>query len=97
MLTSRTEQVPNVQVASASARLVRYCQTKRLELQVPAPEPSVDRGESGEVALPLYSRYIQVLGCLTFGIQHIARRWSGLDTAVEDGRGKIKKEVASKK
>ena len=57
----------------------------------------VDRGESGEVALPLYSRYIQVLGCLPFGIQHIARRWSGLDTAVEDGRGKIKKEVASKK
>jgi hypothetical protein len=41
MLTSRTEQVPNVQVALASARLVRYCQTKRLELQVPAPEPSV--------------------------------------------------------
>lgn len=57
----------------------------------------VDRGESGEVALPLYSRYIQVLGCLPFGIQHIARRWSGLDTAVEDGRGKAKKEVATKK
>jgi short-subunit dehydrogenase len=56
----------------------------------------VDRGESGEVALPLYSRYIQVLGCLPFGFQHVARRWSGLDTAVEDGAGKMKRKASEK-
>lgn len=57
----------------------------------------VERGESGEIALPLYSRYIQVLGCLPFGIQHIARHWSGLDTAVEVGKGMSKKEQTEKK
>jgi short-subunit dehydrogenase len=56
----------------------------------------VEKGDSGEVALPLYSRYIQVLGCLPYGIQHIARRWSGLDTAVEDGRNKKKEQAAEK-
>ncbi|KAL1604295.1 hypothetical protein SLS59_004091 [Nothophoma quercina] len=57
----------------------------------------VERGESGEVALPLYSRYIQVLGCLPFGIQHIAKRWSGLDTAVEDGKGMMKAKLSTEK
>ncbi|KAF3051759.1 hypothetical protein E8E11_009931 [Didymella keratinophila] len=57
----------------------------------------VEKGDSGEVALPLYSRYIQVLGCLPYGIQHIARRWSGLDTAVEVGRSKTKKELVEHK
>lgn len=57
----------------------------------------VERGESGEIALPLYSRYIQIFGCLPFGIQHIARKWSGLDTAVELGKGKIQKETDEKK
>ena len=56
----------------------------------------VDRGESGEVALPLYSRYIQVLGCLPSGIQHIVRWWSGLDTAVGDGADR-KKEASDEK
>ncbi len=51
----------------------------------------VDRGESGVVALPLYSRWIQGLGCLPFGVQHVVRRWSGLDTAVEVGAGKLRK------
>lgn len=56
----------------------------------------IEKGDSGEVALPLYSRYIQVLGCLPYGIQHIARRWSGLDTAVADGRSKQKEQVEKK-
>jgi hypothetical protein len=42
----------------------------------------VERGESGEIALPLYSRYIQWLGVLPYGVQTLARRWSGLDSAV---------------
>ncbi|KAH6633355.1 short chain dehydrogenase/reductase [Boeremia exigua] len=58
----------------------------------------VDRGESGEVTLPLYSRYIQVLGCLPYGIQHLVRRWSGLNTAVEVGRrGNQVEQVQEKK
>ncbi|KAF2130438.1 NAD(P)-binding protein [Dothidotthia symphoricarpi CBS 119687] len=39
----------------------------------------IERGESGDVALPLYSRYIQFLGILPFGVQHILRRLSGMD------------------
>jgi short-subunit dehydrogenase len=42
----------------------------------------IEKGESGEIALPLYSRYIQWLGVLPFGVQAVARRWSGLDSAV---------------
>ena len=42
----------------------------------------IEKGESGEIALPLYSRYIQVLGVLPVGIQRLVRRWSGLDKAV---------------
>lgn len=42
----------------------------------------IERGESGEVALPLYSRYIQVLGVLPVGVQRLVRKWSGLDRAI---------------
>jgi short-subunit dehydrogenase len=51
----------------------------------------VEKGESGEIALPLYSRYVQWLSVLPFGVQAIARRWSGLDSAVPG-----KKEVQRK-
>lgn len=51
----------------------------------------LEKGESGEVALPLYSRYIQVLGVLPVGIQHVVRRLSGLDVAISKaGLGKKK-------
>jgi short-subunit dehydrogenase len=42
----------------------------------------IEKGDSGEVALPLYSKYIQILGVLPFGVQHLVRRWSGMDKAV---------------
>jgi short-subunit dehydrogenase len=42
----------------------------------------VERGESGEIALPLYSRWIQFLGVMPNGIQQLVRKFSGLDTAV---------------
>ncbi|KAH7083239.1 hypothetical protein BKA63DRAFT_147308 [Paraphoma chrysanthemicola] len=42
----------------------------------------IERGESGEIAIPLYSHYIGFFSILPVGIQHIVRRWSGLDTAV---------------
>lgn len=55
----------------------------------------VERGESGEVALPLYSRYIQILGVLPIGIQQLVRSWSGLDKAV--GKAGQAKKVTSEK
>ena len=42
----------------------------------------IERGESGEVAIPLYSHYIGFFFILPVGIQRLVRRWSGLDTAV---------------
>ena len=42
----------------------------------------LERGESGEIALPLYSRWIQFLGVMPNGIQQLVRKFSGLDTAV---------------
>jgi short-subunit dehydrogenase len=42
----------------------------------------IERGESGEVAIPLYSQYIGFFSILPVGIQRLVRRWSGLDTAV---------------
>lgn len=45
----------------------------------------IERGESGEIALPLYSRYIHIWGVLPVGIQHIVRKMSRLDQAVAKG------------
>ncbi|KAF2704416.1 NAD(P)-binding protein [Pleomassaria siparia CBS 279.74] len=42
----------------------------------------VEQGESGEVAVPLYSQYIGILGVLPVGVQTLVRRWSGVDTAI---------------
>jgi NAD(P)-dependent dehydrogenase (short-subunit alcohol dehydrogenase family) len=42
----------------------------------------VERGESGDVAVPLYSRWIQVLGVLPVGVQTLVRKWSGVDRAM---------------
>jgi short-subunit dehydrogenase len=42
----------------------------------------VERGESGEVTVPLYSKWISLYGLLPAGVQTIVRRWSGVDTAI---------------
>jgi short-subunit dehydrogenase len=56
----------------------------------------IEKGESGEVCLPLYSKYIQILGVLPVGVQYLVRRWSGMDKAV--GRiGPVKKEKDEKR
>jgi len=55
----------------------------------------IEKGESGEVALPLYSRYIQFLGVLPVGIQHVVRRFSGLDVAIE--KSGLGRKTANKK
>jgi short-subunit dehydrogenase len=51
----------------------------------------IERGESGEISLPLYSRYISFLGVLPVGVQHLFRKWSGVDTAI--GKARVVKEV----
>ena len=45
----------------------------------------VDRGESGEIAVPLYARWIGWLGVLPVGVQSIVRAWSGIDAAIANG------------
>lgn len=44
----------------------------------------IEKGESGDVALPLYSRYVEVLAILPVGVQTLIRRWSGVDTAIAE-------------
>lgn len=46
----------------------------------------IEKGESGEVAIPLYSHWIGFFFVLPAGIQQLVRRWSGLDTAVTVSR-----------
>lgn len=45
----------------------------------------VDRGESGEIAVPLYARWIGWLSVLPVGVQSIVRAWSGVDAAMANG------------
>jgi short-subunit dehydrogenase len=42
----------------------------------------IERGESGEIAIPLYSQYVGFFMILPAGIQRLVRQWSGLDKAV---------------
>jgi short-subunit dehydrogenase len=56
----------------------------------------VDGGRGGTISIPLYSRWIDILGVLPAGMQYMARRWSGLDTAmagVSSGTAYEKKSV----
>lgn len=52
----------------------------------------VEKGESGEVALPLYAKYAEGMGVLPVGIQTLLRRWSAMDTAVEKA-GMVEKKT----
>jgi short-subunit dehydrogenase len=42
----------------------------------------VEKGESGEIMLPLYSKWIAAFGLLPAGVQTLVRRLSGVDTAI---------------
>lgn len=41
----------------------------------------IDEGEGGEISMPLYARWIGVLGILPEGVGRLARGWAGLDGA----------------
>lgn len=57
---------------------------------------AIDAGVSGELAMPLYARWVPLLGALPVGLQRIVRAFAGLDKAMERrfvGRTKEKKRV----
>ncbi|KAF2739634.1 short chain dehydrogenase/reductase [Polyplosphaeria fusca] len=56
----------------------------------------IEKGEGGEIALPLYSRYIGILGLMPAGLQQLVRRWCGIDRAIEKA-GLVQKNTASEK
>ena len=43
----------------------------------------IDAGESGEISMPFYARWIDWLHVLPVGVQRILRRLSGVDRAME--------------
>ncbi len=47
----------------------------------------VDAGESGEISMPFYTRYIGWLHVLPAGLQRVVRKLSGMDRAMEGFRG----------
>lgn len=43
----------------------------------------IDSGESGEISMPLYARWVEWLGVLPVSMQKIVRSLSGVDSAME--------------
>ncbi|KAF2458746.1 hypothetical protein BDY21DRAFT_385207 [Lineolata rhizophorae] len=46
---------------------------------------AVDNGESGEISVPLYARWVDWLGVVPVGVRQGLRWWSGVDAAVKRG------------
>ena len=46
----------------------------------------VDAGEAGEIALPVYARWVPALGVVTPGVRRLVRWCSGIDVAAVRGR-----------
>lgn len=69
---------PTVQVNELAAEIVKR----------------IDKGEGGEVSLPLYARWIGLLGLLPQGVGKLVRRVAGLDGAgwAAFGEGRQRKE-----
>jgi hypothetical protein len=42
----------------------------------------IDSGCSGQIAMPLYARWVPLLGVLPAGVQRMVRGWSGMDGAM---------------
>ncbi|KAF2261973.1 short chain dehydrogenase/reductase [Lojkania enalia] len=57
---------------------------------------TIEKGESADIAVPLYSRYIGILGVLPVGVQSLIRRWSGVDRAIERAGLLQKKHISPK-
>ena len=48
---------------------------------------AIDEGRGGELAMPLYARWIGVMGALPVGVQRGLRWWSGADGAMRGLKG----------
>lgn len=46
---------------------------------------AIDAGVNGELAMPLYARWIRLMGILPAGLQRIVRAFAGLDKAMAQG------------
>ena len=55
----------------------------------------IEKGDGGDIATPLYSHWIAIMGILPAGVQTLIRRWSGVDTAIAKA-GLLNKTTASK-
>lgn len=55
----------------------------------------VEKGESGDLAVPLYAKWIPVMNILPVAIQRFVRALSGVDKAIGKA-GLVKKEVGEK-
>lgn len=54
---------------------------------------AIDSGTSGELAMPLYARWIQVLGILPVSVQRLLRAVSGVDRGMQSFIGRSKEFV----
>ena len=50
---------------------------------------AIDAGESGQISMPLYARWVEWMNVLPVGMQSILRRMSGVDSAMGKRRAKI--------
>lgn len=55
----------------------------------------IDAGESGDIAVPLYARYIDWLDVLPVGVKTIVRSLSGVDRAMTGFHGSKTKSTAA--
>lgn len=54
---------------------------------------AIDEGRCGEIAMPFYARWAPIFWVLPVAIREFARRWSGMDIAMEDFRRKSKSDA----
>ncbi|KAI9791192.1 MAG: hypothetical protein M1816_004184 [Peltula sp. TS41687] len=55
---------------------------------------AIDAGTSGELAMPLYARWVPLLNVLPVGVQRLVRVASGLDKAMQSFVGRSKETIA---
>ncbi len=49
---------------------------------------AIDAGVSGQLAMPLYARWIQLLAVLPLSMQKVVRWASGVNSAMDDFQGR---------
>ena len=57
---------------------------------------AIDNGKAEHIAMPLYSRLMDWYNVLPVGLQQIARRWAGVDTAMSTYIGRQGNKLSEK-